>query len=348
MMNIEQLHVSEVPFPDSPDFPEHVSFCGFQSFWNPCSTGITVQSHPIKLANSADFGAALTTECKNKKDVNKLKTYKHFFSNVKEGSVAQQLQLDNDDEIITIEDEFVPNDKHKAVLGYFAKEQTDGHRRLHLIVRREIRDGSVCCYEISAQLSRVSVDRTHSVVRAQNTRLTLNRPTEDMPLKIQVEHMYRVKGTDQYMQVTPTAATANHLLGNDMDKRVIKISKLEITGRPFLKVALASYDRKWYIGVTDGENVGVTNTETWFTQIKRGTEVMFLYNGKVLAYDKRKDRLVLVNRFLRLRYFYVFEEIVLVSGGDQVDGQWSEEEINFVVTEFSVCAITNSDNQMVS
>lgn len=197
--------------------------------------------------------------------------YRHYLTDIENGGVAYHMKIRPRDQLVMLNEFFVPDLNHEDVIGLFSKVPVDSHTKLTLILLRFCPDKRQWEW-ISSSALLVPEYLKEPIVRNLQYEESFGRSTED-------KHMCRlnVDGTELYLTLSDGKVMAEvSKLGKSVDKYNICIwQKLfvdECTGDVYSRVCLYREehgDRTYVNAQPDGFIIGKNNPQ-WFGRRDEG------------------------------------------------------------------------------
>ncbi|XP_045200542.2 uncharacterized protein LOC123554445 isoform X2 [Mercenaria mercenaria] len=234
-----------------------------------------------------DFGAYLCTFKDKLKDGSVY--YRHFLVDIDDAGPADQMKIDNNDEMVLLNENFVPELTHNEVLALFRDVKVDGISRFTLVLRR-VRAKKWEWIETSAILAPDKHTDDHPVVERVEFK-ELRGERIEVPKS---KHLYKVPGTQQYLDICDGKVSIDTLKHDDSDrtKIITKRAKYWQDDGDQIHInfaaALCDEEMKWYIGI-DRDKVVLKREPVWFKMIKVGSKIRFQFNKRYLGYDLEND-----------------------------------------------------------
>lgn len=253
---------------------------------NPLRSQIKI-GHPLQdHVLGDDFGAEI--ESHPYKDQFHDSYFLHFFTNIEQNSVAQHLTLREYDELVLLNDEFVPNMTHDELVAKFKALPVDSHTQLKLIIRRiqkkhDKKETEYQWIQIQAILVPEYDREPSTIVKECHTELLESAPsgTTTMCLKLQ--------DSSKYMSIHNHIIGTCLLQGDESDNiahitlnwRIVVSS--QSAPQTYFLASLFS-DQNGYVSVKDQE-VNLTEQPFEFMYSKEGGLTSFRVKDKYLGYN---------------------------------------------------------------
>ncbi|KAL3848395.1 hypothetical protein ACJMK2_019253 [Sinanodonta woodiana] len=244
--------------------------------------GHLLQDHAL----GDDFGAEVESHPYKDKDHNGY--FLHFFTNIEPNSVAQHLTLREYDELVFLNDEFVPSLTHDELIAKFKSLPVDSHTPLKLIIRRvkqghDIKEKEFQWIRIQAILVPEYDKEPGTIVKECHTEHLKSAPngTSTIYLKLQ--------DSSKYMSIQNHRIGACFLQASESDITThitmnwrIFVSSQNVPQTYFL--ASLSSDHMEYVSV-NGQEVNLAEQPFEFMYSKEGGFRSFKVKDKYLGYD---------------------------------------------------------------
>ncbi|XP_053404344.1 uncharacterized protein LOC128558592 isoform X2 [Mercenaria mercenaria] len=237
-----------------------------------------------------DFGAKLWTFIEKKRDGSVY--HRHLLVHVVPTEPAGQMRIEDNDELVLVNDVFVPVLTHTEVLNIFHHVQVDGKTRLLLVVRRVKTKKKWSWIETSAILTAdKSPDEGPVVEYPEYKRFKGER--YEMPKS---KHIYKVPGTQKYLDISDRGICVDILQNDSPDKTKVIwkrcIYKLvDNEGHIDFAAALSDETMMWYIGINQRTNdIILKNKPEWFKMITSGSNIRFQFKDQYLGYDRESGQ----------------------------------------------------------
>ncbi|XP_045200547.2 uncharacterized protein LOC123554447 [Mercenaria mercenaria] len=244
---------------------------------------ILIQHNSADRLEGDEFGAHLCTFKDKLKDGSIYN--RHFLVDIETGGTVYQMKIDNNDEIVLLNEEFVPELTHNEVLALFRGVKVDGISRFTLVLRR-VRTKKWEWIETSAILAPDRHTDDHPFVERVEFKELRGEKIEVPKSK----HLYKVPGTQQYLDICDGKVSIDTLKHDDSNrtKIITKRAKYWQDGGDQIHInfaaALSDEEMKWYIGF-DRDKIVLKREPVWFKMIKVGSKFRFKFNKKYLGYD---------------------------------------------------------------
>ncbi|XP_060604320.1 uncharacterized protein LOC132757144 isoform X2 [Ruditapes philippinarum] len=233
-----------------------------------------------------EFGARLITFRDNRKDGSPY--YRHFLERIVQNGPADQMRIDDRDELVLVNEKFAPQFTHDAVCDMFRRVKVDGKTRFTLVIRRiqENRKRKWEWIETSAILAPDKTIEEHPTI--ENLKFKeLESDEIEFPIS---QHLYKVPQTQQYLDVCDGSVKLGVMKGNksDRSKVIWKKAKYWQDNNDDIHInfaaALVDYTKKWYIAI-DGGKIVLKKEPYWFKMITIGGKIRFQADDVYLGYD---------------------------------------------------------------
>ncbi|XP_045190256.2 uncharacterized protein LOC123547321 [Mercenaria mercenaria] len=236
-----------------------------------------------------EFGAELWTFQSSRKDG--IVYNHHFLVNVKTDGPAAIMKISNYDEIVLLNNSFVPDLTHTDVRNLFHKVKIDGMTRFKLIIRRVV--------EVRSKKQWEWID-TSAVLAPDAFQKHDNYPTVEAPKVTQLPgdvyemrtiQFFKIPGTQYYLDIKNESVVADVLTNTDADKtkRICKILRysMKSDGLLHFTAALCSTINTRYIVVGQGNQIELDKNPMWFEVLNTGNNIQFKMKDMFLAFNSK-------------------------------------------------------------
>ncbi|XP_045200532.2 uncharacterized protein LOC123554444 isoform X2 [Mercenaria mercenaria] len=236
-----------------------------------------------------DFGAALCTYIDHL-EYGKI-YYRHFFEKVEPAQPASEMKIKDDDELVSVNDFFVPVLPHTEVLNLFHHVKVDGKTRLSLVIRRKLSKQKWEWIETSAVLAPEKEKNPPAV-----TDLWYNEVEGDKPIERPMsKQLYKIPGTVKYIEIRDGKVQIGIM--NDGNNRTMIIWKrtkfwqVDSEGHINFASTLCDVTKQWFIAIDQNDQIVVQRAPVWFKIFKVGSKIRFQFHELYLGYDLENNKL---------------------------------------------------------
>ncbi|XP_045200520.2 uncharacterized protein LOC123554437 isoform X2 [Mercenaria mercenaria] len=221
-------------------------------------------------ARHDNFGANLCTFKESRTDGSVC--YIHYMEDVDTGEPAGQMKINNEDEFVFVNEDFVQDMTHQEVMDRFRNVKVDGTTQLNLVLRRKniwVKSNAVLVPDGS--------DDGHPV--AKHLKYNKSKTSEESKTK----HRYKVPGEQHFLDISNGIVSLAKI--NNCEETTIfwrRERYLQDNGNKMpiiFEVALSDETMRWYIGIEEEKVVLKENEPYWFRMTQTGE--------KCLGYEKR-------------------------------------------------------------
>lgn len=255
-------------------------------------------SSPVKIQREnaeEEFGVILTTYMYIKRRRRRKLCYRHILTKVEQNGPGGQMRLEDGDELLLINEEFVQNLEHESVLKLLSSVKIDGQSRFELLIRRlkcKRARKTWIWIKTSAVLAPDShphpIFDDHPVVEDVEYKRVAGNKTE-----IKTLQMYKVRGTQLYLEIQDGQVDAALCKGTDQDKRKIICKRQRYWqdggGEVHFEAALSDVNEENYIAFGPEDEIMIQKEPLWFDQAERGSDILFRYKDCYLGYNLNTD-----------------------------------------------------------
>ncbi|KAK3602136.1 hypothetical protein CHS0354_036877 [Potamilus streckersoni] len=248
---------------------------------------IKIEHHLQDHALGDDFGAEI--ESYPYKDKYHNDYFLHFFINIEQKSVAQNLTLREYDELVLLNDEFVPSMTHDELIAEFKALPVDSHTPLKLIIRRmqqrehDVKEIKFQWIKIQAILVPEYDREPRTIVTECHTELLSSAPSGTATMCL------RLQDSSKYMSIQNHVIGTCLLQGDESDNTARITMNWRILVSPqsaqqtYFLASLCSNQNE-YVSVKEQE-VHLAEQPFEFTYSKDGGLKLFKVKDKYLGYD---------------------------------------------------------------
>ncbi|XP_053403073.1 uncharacterized protein LOC123554446 [Mercenaria mercenaria] len=207
-------------------------------------TKITIPHKFADKSEEDDFGATLCTYKYGKK------YYRHFLVKIEPNQPASEMKIKDNDELVLVNDLFVPKLSHTEVLGLFQHVKVEGIIQLILAIRRKLSKQKWEWIQTSAVLPPGNEkDDLPAVTDLQYKEFEGDKPIE-RPIS---KHLYKIPGTAKYLDIRDGKVRTG-LLNDGNDRKMIiwkrtKFWPVDSEGHINFASTLCDVTKQWFIAI---------------------------------------------------------------------------------------------------